>query len=48
VGRNCKIGADMRPEDFSANTLSSGETLEHTTVSHLWELELARRRLSVP
>lgn len=48
VGRNCKIGPDLRPEDFPADMLASGETVEHDTATHLWELELARRRLAVP
>ena len=28
VGRNCKIGVDLRPEDFASSTLTSGETVE--------------------
>jgi glucose-1-phosphate adenylyltransferase len=43
VGRNCKIGTDLRPEDFPANTLASGETLEDRTFAHGWERKLARR-----
>jgi glucose-1-phosphate adenylyltransferase len=43
VGRNCKVGADLRPEDFSSNTLASGETVEDRTFAHGWERELARR-----
>lgn len=44
VGRNCKIGSDLRPEDFSTNTLASGETIEDRTFTHGWERELARRK----
>lgn len=43
VGRNCKIGTDLRPEDFSTDTLASGETVEDRTFAHGWERELARR-----
>lgn len=43
VGRNCKIGSDLRPEDFSTDTLASGETVEDRTFTHGWERELARR-----
>ena len=43
VGRNCKIGADLRPEDFPGETLNSGETIEDRTFAHGWERELARR-----
>src|SRR2546425_11011325 len=43
VGRNCKIGGDLRPEDFSTGTLASGETVEDRTFAHGWERELARR-----
>jgi glucose-1-phosphate adenylyltransferase len=48
VGRNCKIGADLAPEDFPSATLASGETVEHRTRSHRWELELTRRRRATP
>ena len=48
VGRNCKIGGDLRPEDFSTDTLASGETVEDRTFAHGWERELARRRSSMP
>jgi len=48
VGRNCKIGADLRPEDFPSETLNSGETLEDRTFAHGWERDLARQRPSVP
>jgi glucose-1-phosphate adenylyltransferase len=41
VGRNCKIGADLRPEDFTTDTLPSGETLENRTFAEGWERELA-------
>ncbi len=43
VGRNCKIGTDLRPEDFPTETLASGETIEDRTFVHGWERELARR-----
>ena len=48
VGRNCKIGGDLRPEDFPADTLASGESLEDRTFAHGWEREMARRRTSAP
>ncbi len=48
VGRNCKIGGDLRPEDFSTDTLASGETVEDRTFAHGWERELARRRSNMP
>ncbi len=47
VGRNCKIGADLRPEDFPSDTLASGESLEDRTFAHGWERELARRTTPV-
>jgi glucose-1-phosphate adenylyltransferase len=43
VGRNCKIGTDLRPEDFTTDTLASGETIEDRTFAHGWERERARR-----
>ena len=43
VGRNCKIGTDLRPEDFPTDTLASGDTIEDRTFAHGWERELARR-----
>ncbi len=43
VGRNCKIGTDLRPEDFPTDTLASGETIEDRTFAHGWERDLARR-----
>lgn len=46
VGRNCKIGTDLRPQDFPADTLASGETLEDHTFAHGWERELSRRTTS--
>ncbi len=46
VGRNCKIGTDLRPQDFPADTLASGETLEDRTFAHGWERELVRRSAS--
>jgi glucose-1-phosphate adenylyltransferase len=42
VGRNVKIGADLQPDDFASDTLGSGETVEHRTARHRWELEIAR------
>jgi glucose-1-phosphate adenylyltransferase len=42
VGRNCKIGTDLRPQDFSTTTLASGETVEDQTFAHSWERELIR------
>jgi len=47
VGRNCKIGADLRPEDFPSDTMASGESLEDRTFAHGWERELARRTTPV-
>jgi glucose-1-phosphate adenylyltransferase len=44
VGRNCKIGADLRPEDFSTDALASGETIEDRTFAHGWEREMTRQR----
>jgi glucose-1-phosphate adenylyltransferase len=44
VGRNCKIGSDLRPEDFPSATLASGETVEDRTFTHGWERELLRRK----
>lgn len=46
VGRNCKIGTDLRPEDFPTDTLASGETVEDRSFAHGWEREMARRRSS--
>jgi glucose-1-phosphate adenylyltransferase len=48
VGRNCKIGTDLRPEDFSTNTLNSGETIEDRTFAHGWERDLVRRNFAQP
>lgn len=48
VGRNCKIGTDLRPEDFPSDTLTSGETIEDRTYAHGWERELARRIATAP
>lgn len=48
VGRNCKIGTDLRPEDFPSDTLASGETIEDRTFAHGWERELARRISILP
>jgi glucose-1-phosphate adenylyltransferase len=42
VGRNCKIGTDLRPQDFATGTLASGETVEDQTFAHSWERELVR------
>lgn len=44
VGRNCKIGSDLRPEDFPSDTLPSGDTIEDRSIAHGWERELTRRR----
>jgi glucose-1-phosphate adenylyltransferase len=43
VGRNCKIGTDLRVEDFTADTVPSGETIEDRRYAHGWEREMARR-----
>jgi glucose-1-phosphate adenylyltransferase len=43
VGRNCKIGSDLRPEDFSSDTIPSGETVENKDFAHGWERDLAQR-----
>lgn len=43
VGHNCKIGTDLRPEDFHSTNLVSGETIEDRTFAHGWEREMARR-----
>jgi glucose-1-phosphate adenylyltransferase len=43
VGRNCKIGIDLRPQDFPSGTLPSGETVEDRTFAHGWEREMALR-----
>jgi glucose-1-phosphate adenylyltransferase len=48
VGRNCKIGTDLRPEDFITDTLASGDTIEDRTFAHGWERDLARRPSVVP
>ncbi len=48
VGRNCKIGTDLRPKDFPSDTLTSGETIEDRTYAHGWERELARRITTAP
>ena len=48
VGRNCKVGTDLRPDDFPTDTLVSGETLEIRTFAHGWERELARRLSIAP
>lgn len=48
VGRNCKIGTDLRPEDFPSDTISSGETVENQDFAHGWERELAQYTLSSP
>ena len=42
VGRNVKIGAYLRPEDFPDGPLASGVTVEHKAAAHRWELVLAR------
>jgi len=43
VGRNCKIGTDLLPQDFTTNQLASGETIEDHSFGHGWERDLARR-----
>ncbi len=43
VGCNCKIGTDLRPEDFVSDTVLSGETIEDRRFAHGWEREMARR-----
>jgi glucose-1-phosphate adenylyltransferase len=48
VGRNCKIGADLRPEDFSSDTIASSESVEDRTFAHGWERELVRRKAIAP
>jgi len=48
VGRNCKIGTDLRPEDFVTDTLASGDTIEDHTFAHGWERDLARRPSVAP
>jgi glucose-1-phosphate adenylyltransferase len=48
VGRNCKIGTDLRPEDFPSDTVPSGETVEVRTFAHGWERDLARRITFAP
>lgn len=48
VGRNCKIGTDLRPEDFPTSTIASGETIEDRTFAHGWERDLARRKSFTP
>ena len=48
VGRNAKIGGDLRPEDFPSDTVASGESVEDRTFSHGWEREMARQKSSVP
>jgi glucose-1-phosphate adenylyltransferase len=39
VGRNVKIGTDLRPQDFTVDDLPSGETVENRTFTHGWERE---------
>jgi glucose-1-phosphate adenylyltransferase len=48
VGRNSKIGTDLRPEDFATDTLNSGETIEDRTFAHGWERDLLRRNFAQP
>jgi glucose-1-phosphate adenylyltransferase len=48
VGRNCKVGTDLRPEDFVTDTLDSGETIEDRTFAHGWERDLVRRPSVAP
>lgn len=47
VGRNCKLGPDLRPDNFSTDTLASGETVELGVDVHGWERELVRRGVAV-
>jgi glucose-1-phosphate adenylyltransferase len=42
VGRNCKIGTGLSPEDIATGTLESGETVEDHGAAHDWEREPAR------
>jgi glucose-1-phosphate adenylyltransferase len=44
VGRNCKIDTDVRPQDFTADTLPSGETVENLSFKHGWQRDFVRRR----
>lgn len=46
VGRDCKIGSNLRPEDFASPELASGETVEDRIFTHGWECDLAWRRSS--
>jgi hypothetical protein len=48
VGRNCKIGTDLRAQDFTTDTLASGETVEDRNFAHGWQRDLAGRTPSVP
>jgi glucose-1-phosphate adenylyltransferase len=48
VGRNCKIGTDLRPQDFPSPTLASGETLENVHGAQGWERQAARRISTAP
>ncbi|HJT56896.1 MAG TPA: glucose-1-phosphate adenylyltransferase [Ktedonobacteraceae bacterium] len=48
VGHNCKIGTDLRPEDFATDMLASGETIEDRSFAHGWERDLARRLSVTP
>lgn len=36
VGRNCKIGTDLRPQDFPTGALASGETVEDRALARGW------------
>ena len=40
VGRNCKIGTGLIPQDFTTDTLDSGESVENRTFARGWEREL--------
>jgi glucose-1-phosphate adenylyltransferase len=42
VGRNCKLGGDLRPQDFTTDTLASGETIENRTFKEGWQRDLAQ------
>lgn len=47
VGRNVKIGTDLRPDDFPTSTLSDGESLEDNSFVHGWEREIMKRSARV-
>ncbi len=45
---SCKIGADLRLEDFSTEMLVSRETIEDHTFAHGWERDLAHPPSDTP